>query len=382
MAPVPSTTGTIRSSTDASFDVAGSAVTVSFDAGTDSDRFLIASVFWYNAVAVTVTAPTYNGVSMTELGAAVSQGSGRKHTFGLIAPATGTHDFVIDPSAGSVGPQPAIIELMCYSGVDQTTPYTDYVTANGADSSGQLDSLLTLTGSSGGLLWTSHSVQAASVASGAATNFTERLDNIIDSGSQDIGCVSGEATDAASVNTSVAWTGPFAINYIAHGCRLAPVASGPTIDTQPTAQTSRLNGEDTGSGVSFVVEATASAGSLTYQWQEEDSVAAGTYANLANGGIYSGVTTATLVITPTTEDESGLRYRCNVTDSNDTTTTDAVALTTLTGPVLTVYSGTTNASGVLTTTLTSDDALTTNGEVLCIEATVGSTVIRTTVRPG
>lgn len=157
--------------------------------------------------------------------------------------------------------------------------------------------------------------------------------------------------------------------------------SGPTIDTQPTAQTSRLNGEGAGAGVSFVVAATTSGGALSYQWQEEDSVGAGTYTNISNGGIYAGATSTTLVITPTTEDESGLRYRCNVTDSNGTTTTNAVALTVLTGPVLTVYTGATNVSGVLTTTLTSDDALTTNGEVLCIEATMGSTVVRTTVRP-
>lgn len=52
------------------------------------------------------------------------------------------------------------------------------------------------------------------------------------------------------------------------------------------------------------------------------------------------------------------------------------------GPVLTPSSGTTNASGVLTTLLTSDDALTTNGEVLLITASVGATVVaRVTARP-
>ncbi len=53
-----------------------------------------------------------------------------------------------------------------------------------------------------------------------------------------------------------------------------------------------------------------------------------------------------------------------------------------TGAVLDPSSGSTNGSGVLTTALTSDDALTTNGEVLLITATIGGTVIaRVTGRP-
>lgn len=380
MAPVPSTTGTIRSSTDASFNAAGDAVTFSFDAGTDTDRFLLISVSWDGASAHTLgdTAVTFNGVALTPLGATTSQVNARKRTYGMAAPATGSHTVSVDPSTG-LGTEDAIIEVECFSGVDQTTPYDGYTVANATDGSNPYESVLTVPSATGDLVTVSHMARAASVTGGTVTGFTERLDNVVGN----IGAVSGDQAGAASVVTSVAWAGVFSIDYIAHGFNLnAAAPAGPTIDTQPTAQTSRLNGEDAGSGVSFVVEATASAGSLTYQWQEEDSVGAGTYTNLANGGIYSGVTTATLVVTPTTEDENGLRYRCNVTDSNDTTTTDAVALTTLTGPVLTVYSGTTNASGVLTTTMTSDDALTTDGEVLCIEATVGSTIIRTTVRPG
>ena len=74
--------------------------------------------------------------------------------------------------------------------------------------------------------------------------------------------------------------------------------------------------------------------------------------------------------------------RVNVTDSNGTTTSSAVVLTILTGPVLSAYTATTNASGVATVTLSSDDALTTNGEVLLITATVNGTVVgRVTARP-
>ncbi len=381
MAPIPSSTGTIRSSTDESFNVAGDAVTVSFDAGSDTDRFLVASLIWYNGVAVTVSAPTYNGVTMTQFGAATSQGSGRKQSFYLVAPTTGTNNFVVDPSAGAVGAQPVIIELMCYSGVDQVTPFTDYVTNVGADASGQLDSTLTLTGSSGGLLWTSHSVQAAGVTSGAPTNFTERLDNIIDSGSSDIGSVAGEASDAASVASSVAWTGPFAINFMAHGARLAPVSVGPTIDTQPTAQTARLHGEPT-TTATFTVAATTSGGALSYDWELETSVGGGVYTDLSDGSgaTWSGQASASAVGTFTATTLSGRRVRCNVTDSNGTVTTNAVTLTVLNGPVLSASSGTTNGSGVSTLTITSDDPLTTNGEVYRVTIVAGSVTKRTYLR--
>lgn len=78
---------------------------------------------------------------------------------------------------------------------------------------------------------------------------------------------------------------------------------------------------------------------------------------------------------------TGRRLRCNVTDSNGTTTSNAVALTVLNGPVLSATSGTTNGSGVSTFTLTSDDPLTANGEVLVIIATARGVSEYVTMRP-
>lgn len=51
------------------------------------------------------------------------------------------------------------------------------------------------------------------------------------------------------------------------------------------------------------------------------------------------------------------------------------------GALLSAYSGTTNGSGVVTVNLTSDDPLTTNGEVLRITATCGGITKRVYVRP-
>lgn len=167
---------------------------------------------------------------------------------------------------------------------------------------------------------------------------------------------------------------------------VAPIegaAAGPTIDTQPTAQTARLNGEPAPTAT-FTVAATTSGGALSYDWELETSVGGGSYANVADGSgaTWTGQAGATLVGTFSAVTLSGRRLRCNVTDSNGTTTTSAVALTVLTGPV--VSGGSTNGSGVLATNLTSDDALTANGEVLLItdtDALTATVVGRTTTRP-
>lgn len=161
------------------------------------------------------------------------------------------------------------------------------------------------------------------------------------------------------------------------------ITSGPTINTQPTAQTARVNGDPTNTAT-FTVAATTSGGSLTYDWELETSVGGGSYSNLAdgNGATWTGQAAASCVGTFTAKTLSGRRVRCNVTDSNGTTTTDAVTLTVLDGPVLSASTATTNGSGVCTVTMTSDDALTTNGEILLVTASIGGTVVaRTVVRP-
>ncbi|MCX6319670.1 MAG: M12 family metallo-peptidase [Bacteroidetes bacterium] len=58
---------------------------------------------------------------------------------------------------------------------------------------------------------------------------------------------------------------------------------------------------------------TAAAGSgLTYQWQV--SVAAGPYNNVTNGGVYSGATSPTLLITGVPPSLNGNRYRCVISN--------------------------------------------------------------------
>ena len=65
-----------------------------------------------------------------------------------------------------------------------------------------------------------------------------------------------------------------------------------------------------GSNASFTVSATGTG--LIYQWQENTGSG---FANLSNGGVYSGVTTNTLTLTGAGTGLNGYLYRCNVSGS-------------------------------------------------------------------
>jgi hypothetical protein len=92
--------------------------------------------------------------------------------------------------------------------------------------------------------------------------------------------------------------------------------SGPTINTQPTAQA-----VNEGSTATFTVAATASAGSLTYQWKRANR-GSGTFSAVSGATSASYTTAATDCAT-----DHGAQYQCAVTDSNGTTTTSNALLT-------------------------------------------------------
>lgn len=93
-------------------------------------------------------------------------------------------------------------------------------------------------------------------------------------------------------------------------------ALGPTIDTQPTAQT-----VNEGSAATYSVAATTSGGSLTYQWQRANP-GSGSFSNVGGATSSSYTTAATGCAS-----DHGAQYKCNVTDSNGTVATSAVGLT-------------------------------------------------------
>lgn len=92
----------------------------------------------------------------------------------------------------------------------------------------------------------------------------------------------------------------------------------PAIGTDPVASTICA-----GSNTSFTVAATGTG--LNYQWQVNTG---STWANVANGGVYSNATTSTLDITAATANMNTYQYRCVVSGTcapNDTS--NAVVLT-------------------------------------------------------
>jgi hypothetical protein len=100
------------------------------------------------------------------------------------------------------------------------------------------------------------------------------------------------------------------------------VDTAPAITTQPVAGTTICEGQNTSYSV------TANGTALTYQWQVSTDGGAN-YTNLANGGVYSGVTTATLNITAATASMNSYRYRVIISGTCAPAVTSTAAILTV-----------------------------------------------------
>ena len=99
----------------------------------------------------------------------------------------------------------------------------------------------------------------------------------------------------------------------------------PAISTQPTGTTICVGGS-----TSYTSTATGTA--VVYQWQV--SIDGGTtFSNLSNAGVYSGVTTATLLITGATAAMNNYRYRSVATGICAPAATSTAATLTVINPV-------------------------------------------------
>jgi Metallo-peptidase family M12B Reprolysin-like/Secretion system C-terminal sorting domain len=104
------------------------------------------------------------------------------------------------------------------------------------------------------------------------------------------------------------------------------VNTAPAITAQPAAGSIICAAQNT----SFTVAATGT--SLTYQWQVSTDAGV-TYTNLANTGVYSNVTTATLNISGATTTMNSNRYRCIIGGTCTPTATTASSLLTVYTPI-------------------------------------------------
>ncbi|WP_158267515.1 LamG-like jellyroll fold domain-containing protein [Adhaeribacter arboris] len=108
---------------------------------------------------------------------------------------------------------------------------------------------------------------------------------------------------------------------------LTPIKANeaPEITTQPASVT-----VNSGANASFTVVATGDA--LTYQWQVD--AGNGSFANIMNGGVYSGATTDTLTVTNVPHSMNNYTYRVVVSDGMEITSGSAILTITKQAPVI------------------------------------------------
>jgi hypothetical protein len=104
------------------------------------------------------------------------------------------------------------------------------------------------------------------------------------------------------------------------------MTAAPTITAQPTAATTLCVNDN----VTYTVAATGSG--ISYQWQVNSGSG---FANVSNGGVYSGATTASLTITGATTLLNGNTYRCVVNNTCGAVNSTSAALTVNAPPTIT-----------------------------------------------
>jgi PKD repeat protein len=121
-------------------------------------------------------------------------------------------------------------------------------------------------------------------------------------------CVVGNGCDQSITSSNAALT----------------IGGGLTINTQPSNQDGCVGDNET-----FTINAPSAT---TFQWQEDQGSG---FSNITNSGIYSGVTSASLVLTNITTPLNGFLYRCLVSDGSCSATSNNTTLTVNEVPLIT-----------------------------------------------
>ncbi len=116
----------------------------------------------------------------------------------------------------------------------------------------------------------------------------------------------------------------------------------PVVNSNPSSATTCP-----GSTISFSMTAT---GASTYQWKESKDGGL-TYTNLTNSGIYSGVTTPTLLLTSLTSSVNGYKYKCIIKDGTGFCSDSSSAALLTINPLTTVNSSNTHVCTGSSTTI-------------------------------
>lgn len=331
---------------------------------------------WSDTASATLTPPSSSGDSNTWTQIVMgSESGGAASTIGMWYTTITSVPASFTVAGATIGGMTAV--AVNPGGETLGTPSVSTLASSVAAGSGALTSNA-VNASADSYTFISWTADDASTVSSAPSGMTQEANPAVSLGGLATYSIA-DANNATYTNT-LTWS-TSGTERMAGAVSFPYTNAGPTINTQPTAQTARLNGEPAPTAT-FTISATTSGGALSYQWEQESGVGTGSYSSVTNGSgvTWSGGTSATLTGTFTATTLTGRRIRCVVTDSNGSTTSTAVTLTVLTGPVLSAYSGTTNGSGVVSVNLTSDDPLTTNGEVYRITATARGQTWRVYVR--
>lgn len=149
---------------------------------------------------------------------------------------------------------------------------------------------------------------------------------------------SGVTTATLTVNpTAIAMNGTAYRCVVSGTCAPAVNSNCVTLTVNtPVAITSQPSNATLCAGLQTTFTVAATGTTPTYQWQESTN-GGGSWANITNGGVYSGATTATLTLTGVTAGMSGYQYRCVVNGAATCTAANSTAgiLTVNTAPSVT-----------------------------------------------
>ena len=166
-----------------------------------SDRLMLVGISFGQDKGDTVTSVTYNGTSLSLVGAqdnSVALGS-RVEIWSLVAPDTGTYNVDVTFSGGSH--EGATIGVMTFNGVDQTTPLGSFASAEG-DSSAPSTNVTSATGELVfGVLALDHNADIDLIPGGGQT---EHWDLWQDK------ATGGGTTEAGAVSVDTSWSLPLA----------------------------------------------------------------------------------------------------------------------------------------------------------------------------